>query len=751
MAENQTSEQSGQGRDIGSVAKPQADAGERTLFSLASLAALVILAVIAWPMANGLMYTYDDLGGLHIPARFFFSRSLAEGHSYLWNPYVHCGYYQLGEGQVGMYHPLHRLLYGSLPFTAAFNAEFFLSYPFMLAGMYLFLRRWQVRRDAAMFGALAFTFSGFNLLHFMHMHVIAIVAHIPWLLLSIDVAIRSESRRRAAGAYLAVLILTASQLLLGHAQFVWFTVLVEILYVILLRPYWRGAGRLAMLATAGAIGVLVAGVQLVPTYDVWTHSDRWGVPGFRNDGLSLPPVDLVQLVAPYLLKGRVVTDEASANTHEYGLYGGAFVLAMFLWLVVSFRRAGEHRRLAAGAIILTVLALALALGRYGGFYTLAAQLPVVGWFRAPCRYIVLVNLGMAVGAALAFDAMARTPHEGPGRTWWGGRLLYLLPAVSIAALILSGWPFGAADSKWAILAPRADGRSMLALAGPVLVTAAVTAVLAAARGARWALAGLILFAAADQAIYGISYMYSKPPEDLVTLAESVRLPTADTFFRIEVFPTYDSTATLKEYHLVTGYVGLTPKKALDYTKTAPLRLASTLYKVVKEDAPSEVGKAPAGTFRLPMVANPMPRVRFVTKAVITGDAAALVDDTDIDTTALVGEELRLDGGAPGAAYVTDDLPGQIAISADTPSRQLLILSERYDAGWRARIDEQPARVIAVYGDFIGVVVEPGHHSVELAFRPESLKRGIRVSLVGLALTLVFALFEFSRKGRPASG
>ena len=62
--------------------------------------------------------------------------------------------------------------------------------------MYLLLRRLELPPPAAIFGAIVFTFSGFNLLHFMHMNAIAIVAHIPWLLLAIDVLLRSSDRGR---------------------------------------------------------------------------------------------------------------------------------------------------------------------------------------------------------------------------------------------------------------------------------------------------------------------------------------------------------------------------------------------------------------------------------------------------------------------------------------------------------------------------------------------------------------------------
>ena len=172
------------------------DAAERPLYLLGLAVSAAILLIIALPMMQGLTYTFDDLGNFHLPMRAFYAQCLANHQSFDWMPSVYCGFYLQGDGQVGMYHPLHRLLYGYLPLVHAFNIELFLSYPVMLAGMFVLLRRLGLRRDSSIFGAMLFAFSGFNLLHFVHMQAIATVAHIPWLLVAIDVSVRATSRSR---------------------------------------------------------------------------------------------------------------------------------------------------------------------------------------------------------------------------------------------------------------------------------------------------------------------------------------------------------------------------------------------------------------------------------------------------------------------------------------------------------------------------------------------------------------------------
>ena len=81
----------------------------------------------------------------------------------LWSPALGSGLYLHAEGQSGMAHPFHLLIYRFLPLTAAINLEMLASYVAALGGMFLFLRHLSLRRDAAATGALLFAFSGFQL------------------------------------------------------------------------------------------------------------------------------------------------------------------------------------------------------------------------------------------------------------------------------------------------------------------------------------------------------------------------------------------------------------------------------------------------------------------------------------------------------------------------------------------------------------------------------------------------------------
>jgi hypothetical protein len=191
-----------------------------------------------------------------------------------------------------------------------------------------------------------------------------VVAHIPWLLAAIDVVLRTTSRRALALGQLAVSLATGSQLLAGHPQFVWYSLLAELAFVA-----WRlrNGGRwrrIPVLGWATILRVLLGAIQVLPTLHALAGSDR-GSPS-RDFPLvfSLERANLIQLWSPYALNGRV----KGGNPHEFGLYGGSVCTVAVVWLFMRWHRLGRFRSLFTGSAIFATTMLVLALGSHGGLY-----------------------------------------------------------------------------------------------------------------------------------------------------------------------------------------------------------------------------------------------------------------------------------------------------------------------------------------------------------------------------------------------
>jgi hypothetical protein len=91
------------------------------------------------------------------------------------------------------------------------------------------------------------------------------------------------------------------------------------------------------------------------------------------------------------------------------------------------------------------------------------------------------------------------------------------------------------------------------------------------------------------------------------------------------------------------------------------------------------------------------------------------------------------GSRSSPADVARAAGGRLVVRAAGPG--LLVLGEGYDAGFSARVDGRPARVIRVNGDRMGVVLGDGTHRVVLTHRARGLAAGLvlaAASALGLA-------------------
>jgi hypothetical protein len=710
-------------------------------------AALLLLGAMTVPLIVGRVDVLDDLGNFHLPLRGFYAQQLARGEPFDWMPQLYCGFYLTGEGQAGTYHPLHLLLYRWLPLPAAFELELWASYALMLPGTYWFLRRLGIRREAAIFGSLAFTFSGFNLLHFVHPNAIAVMAHLLWLLVGIDVLLTSADPRHRTWAAAGIALATGSQILIGYPQYVWFTLLAEVAFIVLRAGRFisahpaslggRGemlARRLLLWTTAKGMGLMLGAVQLLPTIDALSHSARRAPSAAFTNAGSLHPVNLVQLVAPYLFAERVLP----GNTHEYGLYIGSVPLLLIVWLRCHPDRLGRLRPLALAMALLGGISLWMAMGPSGQIYRLQQWLPLVGGFRCPCRYLGLCHLATSVLAAIGLVLLMRQCRRNRPVPWRKlsplGIVVLLSLSAAVVGIVLHGRPS---------FAPLPA-----VLLGPVLVGAAALLVALAARGSRQALVALVLLAALDLGSYGLSYAVYAHTARLEGYIAATLVPPGPVDGRVvgdllrfdDLGPRIGNQLLLAGWSRADGYAGLEPQRRLDPRQLPTLRAAGVRW--VRRSATSTAIdglRDPDPDSPWLEVPAPLALVRLVTQVRASDDPARDIARVALETTALVDHPVALDGGPPGRLSIALRRPGRWEIDTDCAGRQMLVVAESFHSGWQATIDAHRVPVLPVNGDFLGCVVGPGRQHLVLEFRPRSLAAGWVVTCLGLGLLIALVL------------
>jgi hypothetical protein len=687
------------------------------------LVIIVLFGSLALPLLNGRVFVFNDLEAFHLPFRHLYSRALAAGDSLLWTPSVLGGFYVHGEGQIGLLHPLHLALYKLLPLQVAFNLELLVNYLAACVGTFWLLRRLAFSVNASLWGAMLFAFSGFNLLHHHHLNVVAVVAHLPWLLASSDLLITADTRRQRAAGYLGVALVSASQILIGFPQAVWWNALALGTFVLLRMRETGRWRRLVPLAAGGLTGVLIGAVQLVPTIDVALRSIR-AVPEPRFAlSYSLHPVNLVQFWSPYVFNNRVYSAVDYPWIHEFGVYSSAIGIVALPWLWIR-RAALKHRR----ALIVTMTAFAavsllLALGGYGVLDLLLVRLPVLRSLRVPARYIVLVQFSLTLLAALVFDDLRSLRSKGVRLT--GRQVAVLLIPASVSVLTTALWNtriLQAESFSLTWVSEAAEGTALIAVTTALVWLAAQRVV--------WALPLLVAVTALDLGWWGLRYVWGMPPRTIDSLMTNIPSAPPDPGLRsafVEDPSLEGNMVVLANYRVPAGYVGLFPATALAFDDPITLQLAGTRWRF-------SPGRQRHG------VPDSVARARLLDDVRLSGDPARDLRTIDPLRTALVVQPIPPLAGPPGLAKVGVDRPGHIVAATSAPGRQLLSIAERYHPGWSALVDGRPAEVLAVNGDFLGCVVEAGDHRVELRFWPASFVRGAWLSIAGLILLVAGAIF-----------
>jgi len=667
--------------------------GARPFMILACTA--VLFVPLALPLLMGRVFIYNDLTWFHLPMRYLYQQALRSGDSILWTPAIFSGLYVMGEGQVGLLHPLHLLWYSVLPLQTAFALELAVNYAAAFAGMLWFLQRLRFSVPAALFGAMLFAFSGFNLLHHHHLNMVAVVAHLPWLLAAADMVIAEERMPPRVAGFAGMALIMGSSFLLGFPQAVWWNLIALTAFAAWRahdRQRWR---RLAPCAAAVGIGVLLGSIQIVPTADAAAHSIRASSTRDFALSYSLHPLNLVQLWAPYSLEGGVYGPLDFPWFHEFGIYSGAILPVAVIWVWLRRRALSERRSLIVAATAFAAIALVLAFGRHGGVARLLTYLPVLGSLRAPARYIMLTQFALAILAAVAFDDLRAivAGRSAPPAGYMA--LLWIPAALSLATFVLNlhVLPYGAGTFS----------RATVAEPGVVFVMSVTALVFFAGRGAQWAMAPLIVLTAADLGWWGVGFVYQEKPRTIAALLRGASPPPGGG-------PTYAAAggegrfsrdlAVMKGYRLTTGYVALFPATRHPLDSEEALWLSGTQW-LIRADGVRVAW--PRG----------VPRARL----------------TD-------------DGGAPstGTARVAVDRPGRIAVDVDAPGPRILALTERFHDGWTASADGRPLRMFVVEGDFLGAAIDGGVHRVEFRFMPRSFVIGAVGSLVGVVLLVGAVLF-----------
>ncbi|HEX5074133.1 MAG TPA: hypothetical protein VFW03_13035 [Gemmatimonadaceae bacterium] len=715
----------------------------------------------------------------------------------LWNPYLYGGMPYVAAMHGDIFYPtfLLRLL---LPTDVAMTWSFIIHV--FLAGLfaYLFLRACGLGFFGALFGGLAYMIGGnvAGLVSPGHDGKLYISALLPLTLLLVLRGVHDGKRWAwgVLGIVIGLAVLSPhpqllQYLLLASGAFALYVAFSEFGGVKLDRPV--AIRRLAAAAGSIILGGAIGAIQYLPVREYVPFSPRAGGKGWEHAiSYSLPPEELVNTYLPQFT-GMLDKYWGRNGIHFHSEYIGVVVLVLaglgFGW---SATRGG--RRFIWFWLGTLIVSLLWAMGGYTPFYHIVyAIVPGTKFFRAPSTMLYVVSFCVAVLAACGMDRVVA------GQV----RNRYLLAWLAAAALFaILGATGGLTNLAAGVAAPeRADAvldNSRDLAIGSIRSFAFV----AIALGLIWAIAtrrlavtvgGFLLVAAAALDLWSIErsyWMFSPPAAKLYAADETIEylmrqpqparvlpLPLTAEFAPADPFIRPGGQANGLMTHRVRNVLGYHGNQLGRYNDLLGMdeggrqianpnlwALANAQYFLTNVDslpipgAQRVVGPSrdAAGTtlflYRLPGE-NPYAWVAPVIVKAPDDQVLATVLDTRFDvrraalfdpTSAVKGRDVStLPDPLPVKVSATRYEPGSVTLALDTPAPEgsALVVSENYYPGWKATVDGRDAVLGRADYSLIGVALPSGARSVQLSFDSAPYHTGKAITLVALALSVVWWL------------
>ena len=350
--------------------------------------------VISWPGT--------DTFTLFVYWRDFGFSQMRQGNLPLWNPHLFSGVPFLGNLQSALLYPLN-WIFMLLPIAPAINISI-ATHVFLIGFfMYLWSRSRGIHPAACLMASFLIMFSGANFMHIFAGHLIDIctMAWAPLILLTID---RLCLRPSSPGWLLVGILAVAMQILAGHPQYLFYTSITVVLYVLI---SLRGSSRplaffLSFVAIyTGAVGI--AAVQLLAGIVTAAETVRSTGVTFRFASMfSYPPENLISLITPFFF-GDIKTIAYWGRAYMWAM---TFYIGLTGFLLALYGTISGDKKTKNFAGIMVLCLIILALGKHTPLFPfLFNYMPGFNMFRGASKFIFPATLFLTMLAAIGMDRL----------------------------------------------------------------------------------------------------------------------------------------------------------------------------------------------------------------------------------------------------------------------------------------------------------------------------------------------------------
>ena len=680
--------------------------------------------------------TFRDHLSYFLPLRWHTAAVLRGGELPLWNPWNGMGEPWLANPQTGVFYPPTWLI-AFLPFETGYVLFLALHLALLGFGAWRLFARWASEGPALLAaGTLMLSGPVISLLDVNNN-----LASLAWLPLVITLALNRPGERDRPlllGFALAMAFLAGEPLYAAVAAGITAVILVSS------RRWWS-------LAIAAGISAGLAAVQILP-FLAWIHGSD------RSEGLAAEEA-FAQAMAPGDWLNLALSNAAADGAMQPLSMSQSFIPSMALGfpivlfalsaIVAAGRGTMPERRRVVTFLLLAFAAVMIlsALPRIEGIRDLLTSVRFNA-IRYPARFIPLGAIALAGLAAIGLDRA--TVHPLGWRVALmlslvvlGGLRLFLVedplnPTTSLRLAIFLGWTV--ALGLMFVAFPRWLGKGIVQA---ILLVVVAEDHLASARP-------LLTSAPSEIALGGDWGREIEPPW------KATRVPAEG-----------DRSAARRPRSWMAGYLNLYDRH-FDLGTAAPVidRSALDFYRrlqrgdradlidaasvrwllTTRESLPDRYRDTGVVHGRVRLWENPAaePVARVVSGRIVDDAGRALLqawirhpragwDLASADPSVPSEERLLRATGRPSAISFG---VRSMEVTLAPQTRGILLLSQRWERGWKVNIDGRERKPLVANGLFAAVAVEPGDRTVEWTYLPSTLIAGFAISVMTVICIIV---------------